>query len=239
MSAASTLRTPWVRARRTWAGVPLRTRLVAILLAALIAALLTTALVTQTALRGYLVGQVDQQLQQDSPTVARIAFSGQPRFGPVRQLPRGYVVNLWGGDGQSERTVPATLADTPSFPRLSEADINARQAEPYTVTSPSGQRYRAVAFNLVDSDNVTVSYAQVAVSLNQVDQSVARARLLILGRRHHRHRLCVARVAGDPAVVRTAGAGRGDGRRHRRGRPLPPHPGAPADHRGRPAHGVP
>jgi two-component system OmpR family sensor kinase len=167
--------------RRAWDGVPLQARLVAILLAALIAALVTTALVTQTALRGYLVGQVDQQLRQDAPGVARFAFSGQPRFGPVQQLPRGYVVSLWGGESGSDRVVPAGLPDPPSFPALTASDIAARNAQPYTVTSPSGERYRAVAFNLVDNDGSTISYAQVAVSLGGVDQSVARARLFVLG----------------------------------------------------------
>ena len=53
----------WATTRRAWAGVPLRARLVGILVVALLASLILTGWATQYILRGYLIGQLDTSLR--------------------------------------------------------------------------------------------------------------------------------------------------------------------------------
>jgi two-component system, OmpR family, sensor kinase len=185
MSVASTVRTPWVRARRTWAGVPLRTRLVTILLVALITSLVATAFATQAAIRSYLVDQVDQQLRGDALRVAQFAYAPPPsnRFGTVTPLTQGYVADYW-TSATDHRVVagPSGTRDLPTFPTLTAEQIDNLKLTPYDLTSPSGRSYRAVAFALYDrSTEDFVTFAQVAYPLDSVNKAVSRFSVLVLG----------------------------------------------------------
>ena len=62
---------PLAAPRRVWDRVPLRARLVAILLVALVVALACTGYGVQAVLRGYLVGQVDGQLNDAARMIVR------------------------------------------------------------------------------------------------------------------------------------------------------------------------
>jgi two-component system OmpR family sensor kinase len=173
---------PLAAPRRVWNRVPLRARLVAILLVALLVALVATAAATQAALRGYLVAQVDSQLRDDAVDAAAIAYNPPTnRFGGGPRPLRGYIAEFRTPSGQS-RVVPAGAADLPTFPVLSAEDVDARNFQPYSITSPSGLQYRAVALTLIDRQtNDVVAYAQVAYPLTGVEGSVAQLRTFVLG----------------------------------------------------------
>src|SRR5690348_13197827 len=87
---------------RALARLPLRTRLVGILLIALIAALALTGWATQYVLRGYLVGQVDASLRANAVSATLTALdAAQGRLRSGRTLAGGVTVTLWipGGSG--------------------------------------------------------------------------------------------------------------------------------------------
>jgi two-component system OmpR family sensor kinase len=185
MSLASATRTRWATTRRAWAGVPLRARLVGILLVALVVALVATAIATQAAIRGYLVDQVDQQLRGDALRVAQFAYQPPPsnRFGSVTPLTQGYVAEYW-TTTTDHRVVaaPSGTGDLPEFPDLTGQQIESLKLTPYNVASASGRGYRAVAFALYDRNtDAFVTYAQVAYPLDSVDRAVSRFRQLVLG----------------------------------------------------------
>src|SRR4051794_19594880 len=81
------------RLRRRWDGVPLRARLVGILVVLLVAALTATGLGAQLFLKRYLAGQVDQALSPAAVNpVVLMAGRGGRMPDPDDQVPSQYVV---------------------------------------------------------------------------------------------------------------------------------------------------
>lgn len=153
----------------------LRTRLLLVLVGILAAGLVVSDFVTVTALRQYLIGQVDQQIQSVPFTaVAQVVercAQQQELYGstdcsvPVRSagyLPSGDLAqlrspgqgtaSLWYG-GNADAVLPALPSTLPSVP--------------FTTQAPSGISYRAMAETLPDG-----SVLVVAVPLTGVDHDI-------------------------------------------------------------------
>jgi two-component system OmpR family sensor kinase len=185
MSLASATRTRWATTRRAFAGVPLRARLVGILLVALLAALAVTGYGVQLVLSEYLVQQLDDQLHSTAAQVVNdprllraLSNQNSPIPSPIRiQLSAddptvasiafgGYP----GGQGSSVR-----------FPRVSSSEASPDRA--YTVTASDGTTWRAVtvAVPLQFSASTTVpGTLTVAQDLMNVQRAVGQLRVLTL-----------------------------------------------------------
>jgi two-component system OmpR family sensor kinase len=194
MSFARSPRTPWNTARAAWARTPLRTRLVAILLAALLAALALTGWATQFVLRGYLVGQLDASLARNAVPASLTAIdAAQGRLRAGREIPGGLTVTLWiPGTSRPVVVQPRTAVDRPVVTRPAVDQTPEAAAGPTavvgdvrTTTSADGGvdwRYVDVTIALPsDGSAPTAIVAAVALPLTDVDATVNRLRLLILG----------------------------------------------------------
>jgi two-component system OmpR family sensor kinase len=160
----------WLRAQS--ARTPLRLKLVAALLALVTVALAVTGFAATTALRGYLVGQVDDDLLHGRLDVERSRDGGpdQSPFGPSRDeylrvtTPDGVVL----GERRTDADGPA--------PRLPRGRVHVD--EPFTVpSSGEGPTWRAVAraARLPDGTPVTAFHA---ISLGDVTDTLDRLVLI-------------------------------------------------------------
>jgi two-component system, OmpR family, sensor kinase len=194
MTSATTDRTPLVAARSAWERTPLRTRLVAILLTALLAALALTGWATQFVLRGYLVDQVDRSLRANAVPASQIAIdAAQGRLRAGRVIPGGLTVTLWiPGVDAPVVVLPGNSGDRPVVSRPGPDDTPERPpglrpavGDVYTTTSVNGDtEWRYVDVTIPVSSDTGAStdiIAAVALPLTQVEATVARLRLLILG----------------------------------------------------------
>jgi two-component system OmpR family sensor kinase len=168
--------------RRRWDAVPLRARLVAILLVALVLALAATGWVVQGVMRGYLVEQVDAQLrtavrgpavedgdrprpgsrQVGTPFTIQYTFDGPPRFS-------------WVSIPGANRLEVATV-----LPLVSFEEATRLGQEPRTVTGTDGRSYRAITrAGTIDTDRGRVNGSvTLAQPLSGVEDALARLRLL-------------------------------------------------------------
>jgi len=169
------------RLRSWWATVPLRARLVGILLALLVVALAVTGWGTQYVLKGYLVDQVDRELTTGSPPIIKSLADTPFDRGRKQPLPSRWVFQT--DEDQADSTIvtsdPEIAAHPrlgPRFPERTSAWITANQGLPVTITSIDGQeRWRAVAYPLDDG-----GFIQLALPLDGVDEAVDRLRLLVI-----------------------------------------------------------
>jgi two-component system OmpR family sensor kinase len=179
---------PLAASRRLWARVPLRAQLVAILLVAVIAALTLTGYGVQHVLRGYLVGQVDDQLL---PTARRAATDAGFLQAVVqtrgRPFPSPVKIQL-SIDGSASRPVVIggyANDDVITFPALTSAQARGLAGKAYDVVASDGSTWRATSFPApvpVNLNNDTGTGAVIiAQSLRDVDQAVTTLRLLTLG----------------------------------------------------------
>jgi two-component system OmpR family sensor kinase len=167
--------------RQRLRGLPLRTRLVAILVALSLVALAITGALAVALLRGELVGKVDAQVS----TIAHTAVGGggmpldtpgrSPRgrlptttFGAVRFDSGAFIAN-------DDRVGPAT----PAVTDLQPAAVLRHRGRPFTVPSESGEgRWRVVALRIAtDRGPATLIVGQ---SLSDVDDTVARMAVVLL-----------------------------------------------------------
>lgn len=161
--------------------LPLRTRLVALLVALVTAALLMAGAAAVAALRGYLVGQVDRGITQAAIRLsAPLDPSGLlPEPGgvpPARPVPLGQEATYVrfsdaAGTGHRESEASAAILDPPVLPDLDVAAVGDLGGAAYVVDSVSGgTRWRAVTLPLADgSGSVTV-----AQDVGPIDATVAR-----------------------------------------------------------------
>lgn len=174
-----------------WSRLPLRARLLSILLVLLVVALALTGIGTTLVLKRFLFSQVDQdlnprQVNQILGYMQRDAPGGQDGEG----LPSRYVVRIV-VDGRTPQTYyrDQQLDDDadrlPRFPTLTSAQVSADSGERYTVDSVDhSARWRMVAFPVrpygasVSGD--PVGYAFIALPLNQVDDAVHQVELIFL-----------------------------------------------------------
>ena len=186
MTLAAGLRTPVRSARSAWARTPLRTRLVAILLAALVAALAATGYGVQAVLRGYLVGQVDDQLAGayrlalTRPNLFTGAITGRPG-GPTTFAT---YVSVEGHPEIRITTTPRPDVQPPDFEPVSVDQATDRAGRPFSIPGTVGE-WRAIV--------VPISYSNgpaglsdlpgtltIAAPLQGVDLAVSQLRLLTL-----------------------------------------------------------
>lgn len=152
--------------RRGWDRIPLWARLVAGALLLSAVALGVTGTVGAGLLRGYLISQVDYQLQESVTRIPRQALvSGEAR-------PGTYYMGLADSSGKLEQTLIAPFRGTPP---IRQADIV--NAPDHPVTAPhagrDGERWRMYVrpFTLTDGTKV---YVVVAGNLADVDNTVGR-----------------------------------------------------------------
>ncbi len=179
---------PLAAPRRLWERSPLRARLVAILLVALVAALAGTGYGVQAVLRGYLVGQVDEQLL---PAARRAAADADFLQAVVdtrgRPFPSPVKIQLSVDRGVSGPLVVGGYADDEviTFPSLTSAQARAIAGKAYDVVANDGSTWRATSFPAPGrvrlNEDTGPAAVTIAQSLRDVDRAVATLRLLTLG----------------------------------------------------------
>jgi two-component system OmpR family sensor kinase len=193
------------RAARWYRRLPLRVKLVAIVLVLLIAALAGSGAVGVATLRGYLVDQVDSQLRAAKPQIIQHELDdpdgpghGGPDGGEASHLPSEFVVAVADADGSfvAEPTNEGFNPDQPlpDLPHLTGSASASDGEHTFTVDAVSGDdqwRVLAVPCQLSDGTAGTVLIAQ---SLGPVESTVTHVELLSL-------------IIGVVAVVVLAGVG--------------------------------
>jgi len=153
-------------------ALPLRVRLVAVVLVLLLTALTLTGLTTIFLMKRSLMTAVDRDLAQAAVPTASQALD-QLRSNRPGTLPTSYAVRFMPANGDAVIFGPPSTAERhhhPDIPRLAINDPRVRTHKPFTVGSAGegGGRWRVIA-GATDADIAT--YA-VAVSLDNVDTSV-------------------------------------------------------------------
>jgi two-component system OmpR family sensor kinase len=181
--------------RTWWDSVPMRARLVGILVVLLVVALALTGLGTRLILKRYLADQVDQNLSQDavSPLV-----NGPGRDNRMPdddyQIPTQYVVLKVLIGSTPDLSLPPRVRGNPGLqPRLptlttEEALKTTKDAANRfsTVLSQDGtQRWRLALYVLtsegVDGTKTVVGHVIVGLPLNQADGAINQLQLIFLG----------------------------------------------------------
>ncbi len=172
---------PGPSARERLRAMPLRWRLVAVVVVLMLVAIVLTTGVTTALLRGYLMDRTDQELQQAAVPVAQSAFAqvmNQRSTPDPFTPPNTYAVRIMPtGPGQRSLDVTTPTADQalPKIPDLALTDHRVRSGDPFTVPSREGDgRWRVVAGATRDG---SATFA-VAVSLDPVDSTVHQLRVL-------------------------------------------------------------
>jgi two-component system OmpR family sensor kinase len=170
------------RLRSWWATVPLRARLVGILLALLIAALAVTGWATQYVLKGYLTDKVDSELASSArPIINSLTPDTLWDRDKEQPLPSRFVVQTPQDQDDSafHTSDPRIIANPrlgPDFPNRTYEWAAANQGRAVTISSVDGHHlWRTVAYPL-DRD----SYVQLALPLDDVTAAVDRLRLLVI-----------------------------------------------------------
>ncbi|GAA3547227.1 sensory box histidine kinase PhoR [Nonomuraea rosea] len=168
----------WLAVRKQLARTPLWLRLVSATLLLVTLAITLTGLFAVRLLRGYLVERVDQQLRAASRPVRDVPPPPdlRPEARPQRLFGLFHSVLLDSG-GVAIRTLSeSTDEHTPALPRLTGADVVARQGRPFTVDSRAagGPSWRVVAVpGRLGESRV------FAISLGDVDGTVSQLGLIV------------------------------------------------------------
>jgi two-component system OmpR family sensor kinase len=171
-------RSPLDRARGGLEALPLRARLIAVLLVLLLAALTLTAAATAALLRRDLMQRVDADLQRAYPSVAQQALDTLRRQSTNR-LPSGYAVVFYPTDGSAAYEIdPTGTRSKPVLPdELPLTDPRVTEPVVFTVPTLDGPgHWRAVAGKLRNQSATFI----VAVPLASVSQTVRRLVLIEL-----------------------------------------------------------
>jgi two-component system OmpR family sensor kinase len=165
------------RATRKLEALPLRVRLIAVLVVLLVIAMTLTGAATTTLMRRSLLGSVDQELRQAVVPTATAALD-QLRGRSSPGVPTNYAVRFMPTDGSAPIDGPDPAADTdhPDIPLLKLNDPRVRHGTPFTVGSIDGPGQWRVVAGALRGGSATFA---VAVSLHGVDETVRRLRLLV------------------------------------------------------------
>jgi two-component system OmpR family sensor kinase len=170
--------------RRLMGRLTLRTKLVVALLVLVAVGLVSSGVVAATALRGYLVDRIDDQLRQVSPSFQRGGFGGPPGdpdngAGLDRGAPSQFYIGVVDATGAVSRLRDEQFGVTQSPPHLpprSSLSAAARAGKPFTVPAARGDgSWRAVLVPTSNGDSLLV-----AQTLTDVDHTVGRLELLEL-----------------------------------------------------------
>ncbi len=148
---------------------PLRVKLVLAVVALSAVVLVLAAVAATTALRGFLLEQVDVRLRSTFDQVAA-------QIEPTRVfLPPGFYVDVLDPQGQSVLARTRSLGpDVPDLPVLDAREVADRIGEPFTAPSVSGESDWRVMARPVPGDRTLV----VATSRAEVDSALGRLVLL-------------------------------------------------------------
>ena len=165
--------------RRRLRAVPLRARLVGILVALLVIALTATGWATQFVLRDFLIGQKDDQLANAAASLGQ----RRPLMDGDGSSPTDYYLLATFDSGEQPKAQPPPglePADVPVLPQLTQAQAQAHGPEPFTATSAdSTLQWRAVVVPVLFRPDGTGSVV-IALPLDGVNQAVNRIRLLVV-----------------------------------------------------------
>jgi two-component system OmpR family sensor kinase len=173
--------------RTRWEGVPLRARLVGILVVLLVAALAATGVGAQLFLKRYLADQVDQALSPSAVApVVLMAGRGGRMPGPDEQVPSQYVVLRVPISDAPELTVTRQVEQdaglTPQLPDLTVEQAVKQRGQLSTVRSQDGtQRWRLVVYPTVEERSRELNgFVVVGFPLDQADGAVRQLRMIFL-----------------------------------------------------------
>jgi two-component system OmpR family sensor kinase len=151
--------------------LPLRVRLVALLVSLLLVALTLTSIATSAVIRRQLMDSIDRDLKATAgPTASQVLTQLFDRH--QEGIPTNYAVRFMPTDGEPAITVnPTGERLHPDVPNLKLDDPRVRQGTLFTVSSTDGlMRWRVIAGHLRDG---SATFA-VAVPLRGVDTTVQR-----------------------------------------------------------------
>ena len=151
-------------------AMPLRVRLVAIVLVVLAAALLVSNLATAYLMQRDLLGRVDTELKGVAKPVATQALTDLTK-GDEDTTPTNYAFVLFPVDGETMSVNPTTERMHPEVPRLALTDARVRNGKPFTVQSVDGEMDWRFIAGTVGKNEATFA---VGVPLRSVKQTVAR-----------------------------------------------------------------
>jgi two-component system OmpR family sensor kinase len=156
--------------------MPLRVKLVAALTLLVALALAVTGFAASTALRGYLVQRVDENLIAS----VRNGPGGvlEPHHNGLRR-PDEYLVQYTFLNGTVRQAFDVTKTAAPKLPKLTVAFVQSH-TKPFTVRSPSDSAYRVLVFP-VQFDDGTQGLAAVAAPITDANRTVQRLTILELG----------------------------------------------------------
>jgi two-component system OmpR family sensor kinase len=153
-------------------ALPLRIRLVAILLGLLAIALLLLSLTTAYLTQRDLLSGIDAELRSVAAPVAQAALDDLGNNGDTSTLPTGYAFALMLPDGTPVHVVNPTGEDLhPALPPITLTDERVRTGEPFTVRSTDGDlQWRFVAGRV---DKAAGTFA-LGLPLRSVQSTVVR-----------------------------------------------------------------
>lgn len=171
-------------ARRRFAAIPLRLRLIAILVALSMLALSVTAVVAVVLLRDQLVNKVDSQVT----AVAQGVIGGGPLSGlgnpqdPSSQLPSSqYAVVLLDSGLTVQLGRRLGTASAPDVDGITPAVAAAHDGHPFTVPSTAGDtEWRVVALRVTTTRTGSLGTLIVGQSLRDVDDTVTQLGVVLL-----------------------------------------------------------
>ncbi len=171
--------------RTRWTALPLRTRLVAILLALLLAALAVTGFAVQRVLSAYLVDQIDRELVRTA-RLTRDDASIRELLGQSdrRRFPSPFVV-LLSVDGDRSVVVPGLgrdRNDLPTFPTITSEQAAGRDGTAYGMRADDGSHWRATSFAVLWPAGSGPAPGTVTIldSMDRVEDAVGRLQLVML-----------------------------------------------------------
>jgi two-component system OmpR family sensor kinase len=174
------------RVRNWWDGIPMRARLVGIVVVLLVVALTATGLALQHVLRDYLIGRTDSQLFSATQQVmGHSNYDDQDDNNNL--LPTDYELQYTFDDGTPSVRPKSYRAagERPKLPQFTSARAGALKGKPFTVYSVDGRtkwRVVVVAGNLQRStfDPGTPGSVDISLPLTGVSDAVAQVRLLFI-----------------------------------------------------------
>jgi two-component system, OmpR family, sensor kinase len=166
------------RLRRGLHELPLRLRLVAIVVLLLLAALTVTTLATSALLNNYLLDRTDRDLQLAAVPVAQAALdqlTDHPSEIKGFVAPNIYAVRIMPTNGGAPHDLVNAPNQTvhPDIPQLSISDPRVRSGDPFTVGSQQGEQDWRVVAGSTHGGSATFA---VAVSLSGVERTVHQLR---------------------------------------------------------------
>ncbi|MGL5858352.1 MAG: ATP-binding protein [Angustibacter sp.] len=165
------------RIRQRLDTVPLRDRLVAVLVVITLVALVVTGASAVSLLRGELVGKLDNQITSSLRAWLR---------DPVRDTgrPRGLPTNVYGAvvfdDGQSLLINRGLTARAPDLRAITSERTTRRDGLPFTVRGRGGDDWRVVAVRAQDTATGQAVTVVVGQPLADVQDTVTRMRQILL-----------------------------------------------------------